>query len=61
MAHKVESGRGDPMNQKLLPEQTEMPAMRIAGAVQNQNPGEGAVRYNVTDEGASSSVNPENI
>ena len=49
------------MNQKLLPEQTEMPAMRIAGAVQNQNPGEGGVRYNVTDEGASSSVNLENI
>ena len=61
MAHKVESGRGDPMNQKLLPEQTEMPAMRIAGAVQNQNPGEGAVRYNVTDERASSSVNLEFI
>ena len=61
MAHKVESGRGDPMNQKLLPEQTEMPAMRIAGAVQNQNPGEGAVRYNVTDEWAGSSVNLEFI
>jgi hypothetical protein len=61
MAHKVESGRGDPMNQKLLPEQTEMPAMRIAGAVQNQNPGEGAVRYNVTDERAGSSVNLEFI
>ncbi|MGB9436870.1 MAG: hypothetical protein WCB15_02915 [Desulfobacterales bacterium] len=49
------------MNQKLLPEQTEMPAMCIAGAVQNQNPGEGAVRYNVTDERASSSVNLEFI
>jgi len=61
MAHKVESDRGNPMNQKLFPEQTEIPAIRIAGAMQNQDPGEGAVRYDVTDEWASSSVNLKKI
>ena len=61
MAHKVEGGRGNPMNQKLFPEQTEMSAMSIAGAMQNQNLRGGAVRYYVTDEWASSSVNLENI
>jgi hypothetical protein len=33
MAHKVKGGRGNPMIQKLLPEQTEIPAMGIAGTV----------------------------
>ena len=61
MAQKVESGRGNPMNQKLFPEQTEIPAIRVAGAMQNQDPGEGAVRYNVTDEWASSSANLKKI
>jgi len=61
LAHKVEGGRGNPMNQKLFPEQTEMPAIRIAGTVQNQNPRRGTVRYKVTDEWACSGVNLENI
>jgi hypothetical protein len=61
LAYEVEGGRGDPMNQKLFPEQTEIPAMSIAGAVQNQNLRGAAVRYNVTDEWASSSVNLENM
>lgn len=49
------------MNQKLFPEQTEIPAIRIADTMQNQNPGEGAVRYNVTDEWANSGVNLKKI
>jgi len=49
------------MNQKLFPEPTEMPAIRIAGTVQNQNPRRGTVRYKVTDEWACSGVNLENI
>jgi hypothetical protein len=60
MAHKVKGSRGNPMNQKLFPEKTEMPAISITGAVQNQNLRGGAVRYNVTDERARSSVNLEN-
>jgi len=61
LAHEVEGGRGNSMNQKLFPEQTEIPAIRVTGAVQNQNLRGGAVRYNVSDEWASSSVNLENI
>ena len=61
MAHEVEGGRGDSMKQELFPEQTEIPAIRIAGAVQNQNLRGGAVRYNVSDEWARSSINLKNI
>jgi hypothetical protein len=60
LAHKVEGGRGNPMNQKLFPEQMEMLAIRITGAMQNQNLRGGAVRDNVTDECATSSLNLEN-
>ena len=61
MADEVEGGRGDFMNQKQFPEQTEIPAIRIAGAVQNQNLRGGAVRYNVSDEWARSRINLKNI
>jgi len=43
VAHKVKGGRGNFVNQKLFPEQTEMSAIRITGAVQNQNLRGGAI------------------
>ena len=43
MTDKVKCGRGNPMNQKLFPEQTEMSAIGITGAVQNQNLRGGAI------------------
>jgi len=47
------------MNQKLFPEQTKIPAIRIAGTVQNQNLGRRAVQHNVTDESLMFGVNLE--
>ncbi len=61
MAHKVKGGRGNSMNPKLFPEQTEMSAIRITGTVQNQNLRGETLGYNVTDECANSSVNLENM
>ena len=60
MAHKVKGSRGNPMIQELLPEQTEIPAMGIAGTVQYQYLRGGAVRYNVSAECPISSINLEN-
>ena len=48
------------MIQKLLPEQTEIPAMGIAGTMQYQYLRGGAVRYNVSAECPISSINLEN-
>jgi hypothetical protein len=59
MAHKIEGGRGNPMNQKLLPEQTEISATSITGAMQNQNFRARIFGNNVTCERAIAKVNPK--